>query len=228
MTDSATAAAGGSNNTASGEIFDRKKEMAEYEAEKKIIKDAISKRAKILAELSHLENKIVDLEGRYLESTPSGNIMTGFDNYTKGLTGAAAQRRKVGNAEQNRVFSRSSVSYNALNVSGALSDQQDHERDSCDCSVSHIMIADHYPQQEAPTPASGTSTPGAPTPVSTAFGNNKDRGPSDAPTPSSTTTEKKTIVNKKKKEKANAAEDSETDSKADSKKRTHFGANARK
>jgi chromatin modification-related protein EAF6 len=126
MTENAPAAASASASSATGangaggpnEAFDRKKEMAEYEAEKKIIKDAIAKRAKILAELSHLENKIADLEGRYLESTPGGNILTGFDNYTKGLTGAAAQRRKVGNAEQNRVFSRSSISYNALNVCG--------------------------------------------------------------------------------------------------------------
>ncbi|KAH6659965.1 histone acetyltransferase subunit NuA4-domain-containing protein [Truncatella angustata] len=209
MTDSGSTAAatanGGSNNhnsianNGAVEPLDRKKEMAEYEAEKKIIKDAIAKRAKILAELSHLETKIADLEGRYLESTPGGNILTGFDNYTKGLTGAAAQRRKVGTAEQNRVFSRSSVSYNALN-------------------------------QEAPTPASGTSTPGVPTPISTSFANKDKGGPSDAPTPSSATDNKKAAGgNKKKKDKAAAAEDSETDSKADSKKaRTHFGANARK
>ncbi|KAK6066011.1 histone acetyltransferase subunit NuA4 [Seiridium cupressi] len=201
MTENAASAAAGSSTTGangaggSGEAFDREKEMAEYEAEKKIIKDAIAKRAKILADLSHLENKIADLEGRYLESTPGGNILTGFDNYTKGLTGAAAQRRKVGSAEQNRVFSRSSISYNALN-------------------------------QEAATPASGTSTPGAPTPISTSFAH-KEKGPSEAATPTSAT-EKKTVVNKKKKEKV-TAEDSETDSRADSKKvRTHFGANARK
>lgn len=129
MTDAAASAkpggsngAGNNGNTNGGaggsanDVFDRKKEMAEYEAEKKIIKDAIARRAKIMQELGTLETKIADLEGRYLESTPGGNILTGFDNYTKGLTGAAAQRRKVGNAEQNRVFSRSSVSYNALNV----------------------------------------------------------------------------------------------------------------
>ncbi|ETS87571.1 hypothetical protein PFICI_01399 [Pestalotiopsis fici W106-1] len=185
----------GSGGGGANDVFDRKKEMSEYEAEKKIIKDAIARRAKIMSELSTLEGKIADLENRYLESTPTGNILTGFDNYTKGLTGAAAQRRKAGTAEQNRVFSRSSVSYNVLN-------------------------------QEANTPASGTSTPGAPTPISTSF-NNKDKGPSEAPTPTSAT-EKKTAVSKKKKEKA-APEDSETDSRADSKKvRTQFGANGRK
>ena len=50
-------------------------------------------------------------EAAYLESTPSGNIITGFDNYMKGISGAAAQRRKTGPMDQNRVFSRSSISY---------------------------------------------------------------------------------------------------------------------
>lgn len=56
------------------------------------------------------------METKYLDSTPIGNILTGFDNYTKGLTATSAQRRKVGAIEQNRVFSRSSISYNPNNV----------------------------------------------------------------------------------------------------------------
>lgn len=39
--------------------------------------------------------------------------MAGFDNYTKGTNAAAAQRRKGGNMELHRVFSKSSISYNA-------------------------------------------------------------------------------------------------------------------
>lgn len=69
---------------------------------------------------SQHESKIFDQETKYIESTPSGNILTGFDNYTKGITGAAANRRKAGTTEQNRVFSRSSISYNTLNVSDEL------------------------------------------------------------------------------------------------------------
>lgn len=112
MSENAPAAGSGNGS----EVIDRKKEMAEYEAEKKVIKRALSDRTRIMSELALVESRIAELENRYLDSTPGGNILTGFDNYTKGLTGAAAQRRKVGNAEQNRVFSRSSVSYNALNV----------------------------------------------------------------------------------------------------------------
>lgn len=66
---------------------------------------------------AQIEASIANHETEYLEGTPQGNIITGFDNYTKGTTSAAAQRRRTGLMEQNRVFSRSSISYNALNVS---------------------------------------------------------------------------------------------------------------
>jgi chromatin modification-related protein EAF6 len=62
-----------------------------------------------------VEETILQKEMTYLDSTPSGNIITGFDNYMKGTSGAAAQRRKTGPAEQNRVFSRSSISYRPNN-----------------------------------------------------------------------------------------------------------------
>lgn len=60
---------------------------------------------------SQVEDGIAAKEIAYLESTPGGNIITGFDNYMKGQSGAAAQRRKVGPLENNRVFSKSSISY---------------------------------------------------------------------------------------------------------------------
>lgn len=59
------------------------------------------------------EEHILAKETEYLENTPSGNIIIGFDNYTKGMSTAAAQRRKTGPTDALRVFSRSSVSYNA-------------------------------------------------------------------------------------------------------------------
>lgn len=59
------------------------------------------------------EETIYQKETEYLENTLAGNIITGFDSYTKGASSAAAQRRKIGQTEANRVFSRSSISYNA-------------------------------------------------------------------------------------------------------------------
>ena len=66
-------------------------------------------------EQAQVEESIATKETMYLEGTPNGNIITGFDNYMKGVTGAAAQRRKTGPSEQNRVFSRSSISYRPNN-----------------------------------------------------------------------------------------------------------------
>lgn len=93
------------------------------------------------------EEAIERKETEYLESTPAGNILTGFDNYTKGTTqAAAAQRRKAGPLEQHRVFSRSSISYNP-NAAGSDS------------------AATTPGSSHAPTPVSSTFG-GGPTPTS--------------------------------------------------------------
>jgi chromatin modification-related protein EAF6 len=64
-------------------------------------------------------------EGSYLEDTSAGNIMKGFDNYIKassapgtaGATGGGGSRRKAAVSDQDRLFSRSSVSYyNSMRV----------------------------------------------------------------------------------------------------------------
>lgn len=68
-----------------------------------------------------MEESIAHKESAYLDSNPAGNIITGFDNYMKGTGGAAAQRRKAGSLDQNRVFSRSSVSYRPNNAACPLS-----------------------------------------------------------------------------------------------------------
>jgi hypothetical protein len=57
-----------------------------------------------------LEKEMWSQEQAYLEATPHGNIITGYDHYMRSGGGAAA-RRKMGLAEHNRVFTNSSVSY---------------------------------------------------------------------------------------------------------------------
>lgn len=64
-----------------------------------------------------LEAGIASKEAAYLESTPNGNIMTGFDNYIKGGSNAAAGRKKPVSTEQNRLFTNSSTSYRPSDVS---------------------------------------------------------------------------------------------------------------
>lgn len=67
-----------------------------------------------------IENTIAGLENKYLEETnTAGNIIKGFDNYIKASTSATASssgpgtatRRKGGVSDQDRIFSRSSVSW---------------------------------------------------------------------------------------------------------------------
>ncbi|KAF3769283.1 hypothetical protein M406DRAFT_85828, partial [Cryphonectria parasitica EP155] len=84
-----------------------------YESQRKHLKELLEKRRKLAEKLQRDEEAIEQKESEYLETTPFGNILTGFDNYTKGTTqAAAAQRRKTGTVDQHRVFSRSSISYN--------------------------------------------------------------------------------------------------------------------
>ncbi|KAL7912138.1 histone acetyltransferase subunit NuA4 [Trichoderma velutinum] len=89
--------------------------MAEYKKAQARVRDLVDRRRQLERRLAAMEESIIQKESAYLDSTPSGNIITGFDNYMKGTSGAAAQRRKTGPAEQNRVFSRSSISYRPNN-----------------------------------------------------------------------------------------------------------------
>ncbi|KAH6898826.1 histone acetyltransferase subunit NuA4-domain-containing protein [Thelonectria olida] len=92
--------------------------MAEYKKAQARVRELVEKRRLLERRLTQVEDGIAQKETTYLESTPAGNIITGFDNYMKGTIGAAAQRRKAGPMEQNKVFSRSSISYRPNNLEG--------------------------------------------------------------------------------------------------------------
>lgn len=67
---------------------------------------------------SMMDEAIYKKETEYLEDTPYGNILIGFDNYIKGSSSSApgGGRRKAGVDDSNRVFSRSSIRYNDVTV----------------------------------------------------------------------------------------------------------------
>jgi hypothetical protein len=78
-----------------------------YEKTRRHLQELIRKKALISNNLANLEEQIYKKETEYLEETPAGNIITGFEGYTKG-TNTGLGGRKRGNAvEGNRVFSRS-------------------------------------------------------------------------------------------------------------------------
>lgn len=137
--------------------------------------------------------------------------MTGFDNYTKGTTqAAAAQRRKTGPLEQHRVFSRSSISYNP----NAASDSATTPGSS-----------------HAPTPVSSSFGGGGlggasnhPTPLS-AGGHRSAGGGAGGGSGSGSSAVAAASKDRKKKGLAGAdAGDSESDAKEMKKVRTNFGA----
>lgn len=72
----------------------------------------LAKRAQLERNLQLTEEAIYKKETEYLEETPQGNIITGFDAYTKSSSVAPGGARRRGLVvEMNRVFSRSSVSF---------------------------------------------------------------------------------------------------------------------
>lgn len=106
--------ASGSNGDVPGQPF--------YDKARHHLKDLIERQKKLTNKLGTLEDAIYKEETDYLEGTPSGNIIKGFENYTKG-TGSSApgQRRRVPVNNEDRLFSRSSVTYNLNAVSFVLS-----------------------------------------------------------------------------------------------------------
>ncbi|KAK3341199.1 histone acetyltransferase subunit NuA4-domain-containing protein [Lasiosphaeria hispida] len=208
------AGAGANDTAAAGIPF--------YEKQRQHLKELIARKRALEKRIATQEDSIYSKETEYLETTPSGNIITGFDNYTKGASTAAAQRRKTGLTDANRVFSRSSISYNP------------NHQDAQTPASSHSTPASH-----------------APTPLSTSFANStkdKDASGSGAPTPTSATASKAGGTSKKSKKStaaaataaaaaaavaaaaaaaasaAGAGDDSETDSRDAKKVRTNFGA----
>src|SRR3954452_18059902 len=78
-----------------------------YDKSRAHLKDLIRRKAALERNLSNQEDAIFKKETDYLEDTPHGNIIIGFEGYTKGIGAQAGQRRGMQRAvEGNRVFSR--------------------------------------------------------------------------------------------------------------------------
>ena len=101
--------AAGTNGDVPGQPF--------YDKARAHLKDLLNKKRLLERSLAQQEESIYKKETDYLEETPSGNIITGFEAYTKGSgSSAPGQRRRAAVQESNRVFSRSSISYNVKAV----------------------------------------------------------------------------------------------------------------
>ncbi|KAH7363831.1 histone acetyltransferase subunit NuA4 [Rhexocercosporidium sp. MPI-PUGE-AT-0058] len=82
-----------------------------YDKTRAHLRTLLNRRRELEAKLQSQEADILRKETEYLEDTPHGNIIIGFDAYTKGVSVVPGQRRRLVVVEGNRVFSRSSVSF---------------------------------------------------------------------------------------------------------------------
>lgn len=94
-----------------------------YDKLRKDLKDILEKKRELNKTMANLESTIARAENAYLEETSAaGNIIKGFDNYIKAsvagggasAAGGTATRRKGGVSEQDRIFSKSSVSWSTV------------------------------------------------------------------------------------------------------------------
>lgn len=86
-----------------------------YESLRTTLRSTLDKKRKLDEQLAALEEQIYKIEGTYLEETTnSGNIVRGFDAWVKNVTlnkSAADDRRRGRIRDDDRIFSRSSVSW---------------------------------------------------------------------------------------------------------------------
>ena len=86
-----------------------------YESLRTTLRGTLDKKRKLDDQLQKLEDEIFKIEGTYLEETSgSGNIVRGFDGWVKGVAvgGRGADDRRRGRVrDEDRIFSRSSVSW---------------------------------------------------------------------------------------------------------------------
>lgn len=96
-----------------------------YESLRTTLRQTIDKKRKLDDQLAAIEDQIYKTEGAYLEETAnSGNIIKGFDGWVKGVQvgqKAADDRRRGRFKEDERLFSRSSVSWIRVRWPGSLS-----------------------------------------------------------------------------------------------------------
>lgn len=90
--------------------------MPYYEKQRRDLHESIAKRRQLERALNNLEDNIYKAETQYLEDTPAGNIIKGFDNYVKGTNASSnpAGRRKAAVTDMDRVFSRPILTSNGV------------------------------------------------------------------------------------------------------------------
>lgn len=82
----------------------------EYEKLKKQLHQQIINKRNLDKELTTLEEDIFNKETTYFENSTYGNIIKGFENFTKNSS-SSSNRKKVSYTDDDRIFSLSSSTY---------------------------------------------------------------------------------------------------------------------
>ncbi|PMD24940.1 NuA4-domain-containing protein [Hyaloscypha hepaticicola] len=145
--------AAGTNGDVPGQPF--------YDKARAHLKDLLNKKRALERNLAQQEESIYKKETDYLEETPSGNIITGFEAYTKSSgSSAPGQRRRAAVQESNRVFSRSSISYN-VNAESPLDTAQSTPMAAMPNTPLEIAKGDSGSNHATPTSATSANKTGA-------------------------------------------------------------------
>ncbi|KAF2161880.1 hypothetical protein M409DRAFT_69416 [Zasmidium cellare ATCC 36951] len=139
-----------------------------YESLRGTLRQTLEKKRRLDEQLAALEEQIYKTEGMYLEETSnSGNIVRGFDGWVKNVqvSGRVADDRRRGRVrDEDRVFSRSSVSWMRAQE-GPDSNTPSH--------------APTPTASFAPQPSAQASSAGTPAGNNSKASNNKKKRPTD-------------------------------------------------
>ena len=125
----------------------------------------ILKKQELTRKLTTLEDSIYQKEIDYFEESPLGNIVKGFENFSKTSGGGGTNKRKIVYSEDDHIFSLSSVNYikslmkrqGHTSNGGSSTDDFDDYEDSVDpTTASAGSKANSIEKNETPSGSSGT------------------------------------------------------------------------
>lgn len=112
--------------------------IEKYTALKNQLTQQILKKQELDSKLSKLEDSIYDKENEYFNESIYGNIVKGFQNFTKTNT-SGSNKRRITYTDSDHIFSLSSVNYiktlmkrQGINANGGRNEDLDDYEDSVD------------------------------------------------------------------------------------------------
>lgn len=129
------------------------KEVDDYAAAKNKLTQLILKKQALEASLNQLEESIYEKESDYFNESVHGNIVKGFENFTK--SSSSSNKKRMVYSEDDHIFSLSSGTYVKTLMRNMGTNPKEDYYDYEDC-----VEPAGYPPQNTSEPASVNLTPG--------------------------------------------------------------------